>query len=33
MEGCLYHPTRAIQTEHHVLQNVQLTSHILGIHG
>ena len=33
MESCLHHPTRAIQTEHHVLQNVQLTSHFPGLHG
>ena len=33
MEGYLHHPTRAIWTKHHVLQNVQLTSHFPGIHG
>ena len=33
MKGHLHYPTRAIQTECHVLWNVQLTSHFPSIHG
>ena len=32
MEGRLHHPTRAIWTKHHVLWNMQLTSHFSSIH-